>query len=427
VVVAVAPRRMRCLLLCVAASLLCVAHAAWDDTPELAAPLPPSQARSLHDACITYLRCVQLTSACDGAPGRVNVRAGRGGGIGSMIQLLLQAAMSILPERPASVSGSFQWYSNNSACNRVGDIGVGCHFEPIVPLLEQTFPHSTGLPAGTCDDPKPASACAALDPGKDVRGRNFRSFFWWGVLHSAFLRPSPRLSAILHAERALLGMRRSPDVTVHARLGDKLTDEMSRQSGKGMSVALYVAAAEELVARHLQACGCDQDTGASVADAHGRRCRRVVVFVATDTASALPALRAWAAKRNTTVELKMHADTHTQTITRNSPSLQVARLDKRPMAQRPTADELSRLADEAVVDLMLLAEGRLFAGCCMSQIARIVVSTGFARGTLEDAIAVDSFNIPHVDQWKAGLREGWRPIGTGASRPVLHRRADECR
>ena len=123
-------------------------------------------------------------------------------------------------------------------------------------------------------------------------------------------------------------------------------------------------------------------------------------YIATDSAAAVAASRAWAAT-NSAVRLVIAGSTASQNV--SASAAEVAKV----IGKR---DDAYSIAEEVVLDLNLLLGPPHFVGLCMSQLARYVVGVGFARGTLKTATAMDHNRIQKKDQFKLGVEAvPWRP------------------
>ena len=189
-----------------------------------------------------------------------------------------------------------------------------------------------------------------------------------------------------------------PRISMHIRLGDKQNDAQSHQRGAAGTPKHYLEQADLLVAR-IRAAEC---TATAV-------CPPVGVYIATDGPAAVTAARQWAATRAGSVRLIVAS-----TLSQNA-SAGGAEIVKE--LQTSLKSEAYTIAEEVVLDVNLLLGTQYFVGLCMSQLARYVVSVGFAQGTLQEAIAMDGRQKDRKDQFKLGTQHvGWRlPLVNSAS------------
>ena len=181
-----------------------------------------------------------------------------------------------------------------------------------------------------------------------------------------------------------------PDIAVHIRIGDKLSDAMSRQREASQPGGNAVDTTQLLVSRHIHEMErfIDGMDGSDV----------IYVYVASDSTEAVWQVRQWALTRRR-VHLAAR-NTHTQNM--SGPHVEIAKAIN-------SATNPYNLAEEVILDVALMAEARFFVGICMSQLARLVVSMGTAAGTMEVAVALDHANIAMRDGTKLGDDEGWTP------------------
>ena len=343
---------------------------------------------------LAYLACRQ-----SGGSRPALVRLGAGGGFGSMFQLTARAFVDALRGKqrggyepgaaehgPVAFVGEWKFYTANRACNSTG---YECHF---LPLLQRRRGDAS---ADACDE--------AFDPGVALRGPTFNSYWWWGVAQSYMLRPNPSLEAALAAATARAGLARDPDIALHMRFGDKQHDPDSHQP----HAADARVTAEQYLELALGWATARRDACAGLQRRGGGGARRAEVWVATDSASAAAAARAWGRAHADLVAVRMQSEgtssLSTLTRTLSGPKVEIALEGAK---RRPA--EQAALATEVLVDLVLLSRATALAGLCMSQLSEIAAAVGFARGTLRDAVALDPVNIARTNIWKYGAEEGWR-------------------
>ena len=355
---------------------------------------PLAERERAYTSGLAYIACRQSAA---GRPALV--RLGAGGGFGSMFQLTARAFVDALRGKqrggyepgaaehgPVAFVGEWKFYTANRACNSTG---YECHF---LPLLQRRRGDAS---ADACDE--------AFDPGAALRGPTFNSYWWWGVAQSYMLRPNPSLEAALAAARARSGLARDPDIALHMRFGDKQHDPDSHQShkaGERVTAQQYLELALEWATARRDACAGRQQQQRG----GGGGVRRAEVWIATDSASAAAAARAWGQAHADLVSVRMQAEgASSLTRTLSGPKIEIALEGAK---RRPA--EQAALATEVLVDLVLLSRATALAGLCMSQLAEIAAAVGFARGTLRDAVALDAANIATRNIWKYGAEEGWR-------------------
>lgn len=368
-------------------------------TPPAIMPLHPLQAVRAFRHGEAYLRCREQPP-CNNRTGVTVVEIGPGGGFASMFQVAAERVVRTLREQPlpVHVRGEIKWYSQNSYCQAARLQGVDCHLEP---FLSRECAPGSAAGRGRCD---------ALAPAEALRGPSWDSAWWYAMVQAYMLRPNARLLGAIDRVRASLDLWHPADVAVHIRRGDKITDRRARQPAN-ITVSDFLAAALSLVKARRAQCQCTRA-------AH--RCRPAVVFVATDSREGAEAARAWGERHASLLSVRMQSSTVTQQL--SGPGIELAMYAKRAH-KRAGYDEHAhaRLADELLVDLVLLAEARTFVGLCMSQVARAAVAIGLVRGTMRDALVIDADNLPARDRWKKGTEEGWRTVGTPMPAGVFDR------
>lgn len=337
---------------------------------------------------IAYLGCRQTLNSTLLAGATVELRyAGHNGpgGIGSMLQdTVLHFSRA---RRPTAVVGNLRWYTANSVCDALGTPGLSCFFRPVLApptdsksTCESQSSFSVPWPQGRVHTPEDRSAAA----------------WWWGVAHAYLFRPNEQLNAAVSAARRALGLSDAPSIAVHLRRSDKLNDRDSRQTKQPLTVESYLTAVEQLAGKMQR-----ELEGAM---------QPVEVFVATDSAAAAEAVAVWAARQVDLVVVRIANRTETQRLS-SADGSHLSRSSALAHRAYASSDATKyQIAVEALTDMLLLSSARVLIGLCMSQLARVAAILGFARGNLRDAIALDSHNLHHADQWKHGIHEGWRAL-----------------
>lgn len=351
-------------------------------------------------------------AACSAAT-VMRIPIGRGGGLGSMFQWSAKMFSAVLTEPAATVAifeGQLKAYTSNPMCREITDGGGGgwpCFYEQLSNCTAKSGAKSKRFDWKIRGE-KQKAEYRSLEPGVVASipdaftatahdATEAEAGFWWGALQGYAGRLNPRMRARLAVVKHALDYGegdRAPKVAMHIRLGDKQADGQSKQAGVAGAASDYFKQADVLVARvQRQECG----TGAALkADA----CAQVGVYIATDSAAAVAASRAWAAT-NSAVRLVIAGSTASQNV--SASAAEVAKV----IGKR---DDAYSIAEEVVLDLNLLLGPPHFVGLCMSQLARYVVGVGFARGTLKTATAMDHNRIQKKDQFKLGVEAvPWRP------------------
>ena len=324
----------------------------------------------------------------------IHIPAGRGGGLGSMVQVVARKVVAAIaleePDVVMTLEGPLKHYTRNARCRELsGTEGWGCFFaEPTNCTASMDVARQSQGPmslwwgdkrfkkgdlVGVLNAALPASFSAA-GPG-----------FWWGVVQAYLIRPNERMQNRLVAVKRAIDYgtgHRAPRIAMHLRYGDKQKDEGSQQSGVLSEPSDYFRQAELIAEQILSSEECSDRAP----------CRPVGVFIATDSAEALAQAMKWN-ESTPSIRLVTAFATASQNVSANGTHVAFA-----PMEEDDP--RWYQLAEETVVDINLLLGPDHFVGLCMSQIARLVVSIGFARGTLKEAIAMDHINVDLEDRWK---------------------------
>jgi len=336
-------------------------------------------------------------------PGRcdqtIHIPAGRGGGLGSMVQVVARKVVAAIalegPDAVMILEGPLKHYTRNARCRELsGTEGWGCFF------AEPT--NCTSTTRSSVDMTKQSQGAVSLWWG-DQRFKKVNlvgvlnaaalpaSFssagpgFWWGVVQAYLIRLNERMQDRLVAVKREIDYgtgRRAPRIAMHLRYGDKQRDEGSQQSGVLSEPSDYFRQAEFIAEQILSSEECSDRAP----------CLPVGVFIATDSAEALAQAMKWN-ESTPSIRLVTALATASQNVAANGTHVAFA-----PMEEDDP--RWYQLAEETVIVINLLLGPDHFVGLCMSQIARLVVSIGFARGTLKEAIAMDYINVDLEDRWK---------------------------
>ena len=136
----------------------------------------------------------------------------------------------------------------------------------------------------------------------------------------------------------------------------------------------------------------------------------IEIYVASDSVLAIETVKAWGetSAQNVKVVCRSTESQHVSGAT-------VATAD----FMRQQEGSKYNLAEEIVIDMQLLLGAKYFLGLCMSQVARVVVSIGFGRGELLEAVAMDQPNtkrlLQHLDRSKMGDSMPWSMPTSGTS------------
>ena len=318
------------------------------------------------------------------------VAIGRGGGFGSKFQFAaLRAVAALASNHTVTFAGDFAGYTTNARCTELlksasGEqqqqqvSSFGCFFEAMSAACsaeakaETHHRWQTGRSATNNVKRSTPPEFVAQGPG-----------FWWGTVQAYMFRLNARMRArladIKRDELSTAGAYDCADIAAHIRLGDKLADKASRQEADRNREP------REIVQRYVEQISLLVDEF-NAACAQGSNCRVPLLYVATDSPTTAQYMREWVATAKPRVRLAVR-DTVTQEM--SGAKVEMAKLLGRRLKENSTY----AAAEEVVVDLALMMEARFFVGLYMSQMARVVVSIGYARGTMDRAVAMDPANI----------------------------------
>eukprot|EP00039_Didymoeca_costata_P016741 m.304932 g.304932 ORF g.304932 m.304932 type:complete len:445 (-) comp16443_c1_seq6:1215-2549(-) len=330
---------------------------------------------------------------------------GRGGGFGSMFQWTAKMFAAVLASRDGSivdVRGHLKGYTRNGECGTIitrmmeeEDIGANtarggwlCFFRTLTSCttsgnLQQskTFSWEDRGPTRKKEyNNLTAGLIASIPPVYSELGLGF----WWGVIQGYLFRLTPRMSKIVHVAKERMKYYSEkgtpPRIGAHIRMGDKLKDRDSKQRGvNGQPVAYLLQIL--VIAKEIHKSECKDDK---------TQCEPVGVYIATDSVAAVEEAIEFGKKHASLLRIVVQP-THTQNASKNNEEMsQVINKDNKAYV----------MAEEVVVDLQLLQEQEYFIGLCMSQLARMIVGMGTARGVLKRAVALDYNNADKGDQFK---------------------------
>lgn len=313
----------------------------------------------------------------------------RGGGFGSIFQFaafLFNRTLFLNPGAYGDLNNHFRWYTGNNGCYALGfkNRGYRCFFQS--PL------------SGRCSNVQ--LNCNQFDPGESWRGKYFDSNWWWNTIQAYMFRPNTRLMQSVYdtwdGKRSAWKPELLPDITAHLRFGDKLKDGESLQKArdltKSTSPESFLDITLKWATQAYAACG---------------KQRKIRVYLATDSLSASDLIARWAQNHSDILIVHYQSNSSSQRLSHDRQS--TARLGKY------LYDKQYQLAKEVLVDITLMSKATVFIGRIMSQLGRIAVSVGKARGRIQHAVAMDEDNIGYRDnnfgknnpRTKFGFEEGW--------------------
>ena len=172
-------------------------------------------------------------------------------------------------------------------------------------------------------------------------------------------------------------------VALHIRRGDKITDDASKQNHK-IQIRDYL---DEALFYLNQRSDSNRN-----------------VYIATDTADGIQEAILWASKNDVNL------------FYQNQTALwEVAGREVALVGYNSEGEMRYENAVDLLFDIQQLMQAETFIGLCMSQIARMIVSVRHGRGLNGDYIAMDHWNIEHIDRTKYGVLEGWHgPVSSSS-------------
>lgn len=323
-----------------------------------------------------------------GCEATAGVAIAGGGGFGSKFQFAaLQVVAALASNHTVTFAGDFGGYTGNARCTELlksaGEqqqqqvSSFGCFFEAMSAACSAKAKAETHHRWRTRSAPNDVER--STPPEFVAQG----SGFWWGTVQAYMFRLNARMRArladIKRDELSTAGAYDCADIAAHIRLGDKLADKASRQGADRNREP------QEIVRRYAEQISLLVDEF-NAACAQGSKCRVPLLYVATDSPMAVQYMREWVATAKPRVRLAVR-DTVTQKM--SGAKVEMTKL----LGRRREENSTYAAAEEVVVDLALMMEARFFVGLYMSQMARIVVSIGYARGTMDRAVAMDPANI----------------------------------
>ena len=322
-------------------------------------PSPPemeTKHRSSFDVAIDALHKLQHGSG-ESAPLPLVIHVGKGGGLGSLIQVSSRGVVEALTamEEPRAIvfDGSMRHYTQSARCKELGDEGPGCFFadfsdRSLTDPNEAFVPKVDGELTSALDDLMLSPLMSALMSDADLsllagKGRGFL----WGVIQAYFIRLNDRMQERLNEVKQAIGYEDgSIRIAMYLRHGDELRFN-------DVAISDYCTQAD-LIAKQIirDECGGDAD-----------HCT-VGVFVVADSNEASAEVTAWSESKP---YIKLVS----------SPSFLGLRSSEVTDEEIQYDDpRLYEYAESRVIDLHLMIGPEYFIGSVMSQTGRVAVSVG---------------------------------------------------